>query len=444
MSKIREISFTDLLVNTENYRFDEVASQKEAIDKMVDEQNDKLFNLAEHIANNGLNPNDPIQVIVSHHDAKKFLVLEGNRRTVAVKLLLTPDIIDSTKHANLKKKFKKLHEEKKVRQSLKAVCTIYDDPTEANKWIKLKHTGQNSGIGTVDWNAQQIQRYEEKVEGKSSIALQAIKMLHSSTDVPDEIKKDLSKLPITNLDRLLSDPDVRDFLGIYINNGVIQSEVDRNEVEKGLAKIAKDLLNPKFNVKEIYTKDDRKDYISNFTKTSRPDISKKSAQPWQPGTASSPTAVKATKPKPNPKDRNRLIPKSCQLSINNPRLNAIYYELKGIDIQFTNSVSVLLRVFIELSLDCFIEANKLTKVTKDSKLISKVTEVANYLEQKKIVDAQVCKGIRSSANNKNDLLGIETLHAYVHNAKFSPSAPNLIVTWDNIQLFIEKVWENIK
>ena len=62
MARIDNIKLSDLLVNTENYRFDPVAGQKEAIDKMVENQQDKLYLLAEHIINNGLNPNDKIQV----------------------------------------------------------------------------------------------------------------------------------------------------------------------------------------------------------------------------------------------------------------------------------------------------------------------------------------------------------------------------------------------
>jgi len=64
--------------------------------------------------------------------------------------------------------------------------------------------------------------------------------------------------------------------------------------------------------------------------------------------------------------------------------------------------------------------------------------------QNKFADKNICKGIRVAINNKDDLLGIDTLHAYIHNPKFSPSAPNLIITWDNIQPFIERVWGNIK
>lgn len=446
MAKTKKIRLGDLLVNTENYRFEPVASQKEAIDKMVDDQGEKLFNLASHIMNNEMNPNDRIQVVLSNHDNQKYNVLEGNRRTVALKLLNNPDLIDVGKHLTLKKKFRKLNEDYKKSLIKELECTVYDNPGEADKWIKLKHAGQSDGVGTVAWTSQQVQRFEEKVEGKSSIALQTIKILEKSSSVPGEIKSNLRNLKITNLDRLLSDPEVRDFLGIDINNGIIQSEVEEKEVIKGLTHVAKDLLDSRFNVKKIYTKEDRKDYIKNFPKSSKPNTKIKAAKPWQFNQSSSiPASSPTQKPKPNPKDRDVLIPKSCLLKVKNPKVNAIYHELQKLSVsKFTNATAVSLRVFIELSLDCFIEENQLTTASKDSKLIVKVTEVANYLENNKFADKHICKGVKNSVNNKNDLLGIETWHAYVHNAKFSPTPQNLVITWDNIQPFIEKVWENIK
>ncbi len=446
MATTRKLKVNDLLVNTENYRFEPVGSQKEAIDKMINEQGEKLFNLAEHIMNNGFNPNDRIQVVLSNHDNTKYNVLEGNRRAVAVKLLNQPDLIDGGTHASLRKKFKKLHDDNKRNLIKDLECTAYDNPAEADIWIKIKHAGQSDGVGTVAWTSQQVQRFEEKVEGKSSVALQAVKILHSSPDVPTDIKSGLPNLKITNLDRLISDPDVRDFLGIEISNGIIQSDIEQKEVIKGLARIAKDLLDPKFNVKKIYTKEDRRDYVKNFPKVSKPNTNKKAEKPWQFTGGSSPTSAKpTTKPKPNPKDRDILIPKACLLKIKNPRVNAMYHELQKLSVsKFTNAAAVSLRVFIELSLDCFIEENKLSGVTKDSKLIAKVNAVSTHLETNNLADKHMCKGIRNASSNKNDLLGIETWHAYVHNSKFSPTTSNLVITWDNIQHFIEKLWENIK
>ncbi len=447
MNKIEKIKLIDLLVNTENYRFDTVASQKEAIETMIEDQNDKLFRLAEHIVKNGLNPNDIIQVSPSSHDSSQYNVLEGNRRVVALKLMHNPDLIDHSKRQALKKKFKKLHEENKSNIIKEIECIVYDDPSEADKWIKLKHAGQSNGIGTVDWDAQQILRFEEKVEGKSSSSLQVINLLKKSSAISDETKSKLGNVKITNLDRLISDPDVRSFLGIEIYDGIIQSNVDEKEVLKGLRYIINDLLDPKFIVKKIYTKDDRKDYIKQIPKSSRPVLSKKAEKPWDFTKAPSET-TSGGKPtgskKQTPQERKHLIPRNCVMKISTPKVNSIYYELQKIDItKFTNAVAVSFRVFIELSLDCYIESNKVPKVNINSTLLAKVTEVANHMESNNYAEKYKCKGIRSSVNNRNDLLGIETWNAYVHNSRFSPTPTNLIITWDNIQTFVEKLWENI-
>jgi len=448
MKKSEKINLVNILVNTENYRFDTAASQKESIDIMIEDQNDKLFRLAEHIIINGLNPNDIIQVSPSSHDKLKFNVLEGNRRVIALKLLNNPDLIDHPKHHTLKRKFKKLHDENKSSIIKEVECIIYDDPSEADKWIKLKHVGQSNGIGTVDWDAQQVHRFEEKVEGKSSAALQVINLLKKNTDIPEEIKNNLGNLKITNLDRLVSDPDVRSFLGIDISNGIIQSEIDEKEVIKGLKHIIKDLLDPKFKVKKIYTKDDRKDYIDKIPKSSRPVLAKKAVKPWDFTKTSSSTSsgIKSTgAKKSNSTERKCLIPRSCLFNIIIPKVNSIYHELQRIDItKFSNAVAFSFRVFVELSLDCYIESNQLASVNIDSRLITKITEVSKHMEANGFADKHICKGIRNSAGNPDDLLGIGTWNAYVHNARFSATPNNLRITWDNIQVFVEKLWENVK
>lgn len=452
MAKTKEIKLVDLQVNTENYRFEPVASQKEAIDTMVNDQDEKLYKLAEHIVLNGLNPNDKIQVVSSSHDSTKFNVVEGNRRTVTLKLLNNPDLIDSQHHSGLKKKFKKLHEDNKSAITQLVECTVYDNPTEADKWIKLKHAGQLDGIGTVTWNAQQVDRFEEKVEGKSSIVLQAIKFLEKSTETPTEVKSNLRSIKSSNLERLVSDPKVRDFLGIEVNNGVLQSNIEEKEVVKGLVQIVKDLLDPNFKVNRIYTKEDREDYISKITKENQPNLNNKAIKPWQFNNTSKPKTDSKSKPKPIPKSRDVIIPKSCALRIINPKVNSLYHELQLLSLsRYTNVAAISFRAFIEFSMDCFIEENKISHqmsgkgvLDKNSSLRTKIVEVANYLEKHTLADTHICKGIRSAANNSNDLLGIDTLHAYVHNAKFSAIATNMVTTWDNIQPFIDIVWANIK
>lgn len=193
---IRTIKLTSLFVNTENYRFEPLSSQKEAIDKMIEDQGDKLYSLVDDIVTNGLSPIDLI-IVTPNEDSNKYVVLEGNRRITSLKLLNNPTLIDD-KHSPLRKKFQKLQKEKPnaISELKNIACAVFETPTEADIWIKRKHSGELNGIGTVTWNAQQKQRFEEKTEGKSSIPLQIITLLKSQEEVSDTIKDSLSKLNI--------------------------------------------------------------------------------------------------------------------------------------------------------------------------------------------------------------------------------------------------------
>ena len=234
-------------------------------------------------------------------------------------------------------------------------CAVFETPTEADIWIKRKHSGELNGIGTVTWNAQQKQRFEEKTEGKSSIPLQIITLLKSQEEVSDTIKDSLSKLNITNLQRLMSDPYVREHLGLEINNGILVSKVKVSEVIKGLLKVVTDILNPEFKVSDIYNREKRKQYIDNFDKSQKPDLSNEASEQWsvqdiennkeQASRNSEKQEIKGDK---NRKTRNRgaLVPKSLNLHISNPKINKIFEELKHVQVKTCpNASSVLLRVF---------------------------------------------------------------------------------------------------
>ena len=46
-----------------------------------------------------------------------------------------------------------------------------------------------------------------------------------------------------------------------------------SEVIKGLLKVVTDILNPEFKVSDIYNREKRKQYIDNFDKSQKPDLS---------------------------------------------------------------------------------------------------------------------------------------------------------------------------
>ena len=53
------------------------------------------------------------------------------------------------------------------------------------------------------------------------------------------------------------------------------------------------------------------------------------------------------------------------------------------------------------------------------------------------------KGIRAELNDKDSVLSIESLNAYVHNEFFYPKADNLITGWDNIERFFVLLWDSV-
>lgn len=456
---IKTIKLTSLFVNTENYRFEPLSSQKEAIDKMVEDQEDKLYSLVDDIVTNGLSPVDLI-IVTPSEDKNKYIVLEGNRRITSLKLLNNPTLIDD-KYASLRKKFQKLQKDKaNIVSELKNInCAVFDNSTEADIWIKRKHSGELNGVGTVTWNAQQKQRFEEKTEGRSSIPLQIITLLKYQDNVPEDIKKSLSKLNITNLQRLMSDRYVREKLGLDINNGKLVSKLHVSEVIKGLLKVVTDILNPKFKVADIYNIEKRKQYIDNFEKDYRPDLSNETSEQWSlqdivSDEEKSQTNNEHKETQKNkstlPKARISLVPKKLVLHINNPKSNKIFEELKQIPVRnCPNASSVLLRVFLELSVDAYLEKydlvknNAITACSSGESLHGKVSKVLNHMTQQGSMSNDVSKGIRAEINDVNSVLSIESLNAYVHNEFFYPKAENLIIGWDNIETFFVILWDSI-
>jgi hypothetical protein len=444
----KQIQLTNLLLNIENPRFDLVGNQREALIAMINDQSEKIYNLAKDIIDIGmLNPSELIIVTPNETDKKYYVVLEGNRRITTLKILTTPELI-STTHSSFYKRIKPLAEKFKLNPISEISCVIFSDSEEANKWIKLKHTGENDGVGVVRWDAQQVARFEERVDGTSPIALQAIDFLRRDDSVDESLKDRLKDVPSTNLDRLLKDKSVQTLIGLTIKDNRLQTNLKKKEVVKGLTKIVLDLVDKKIRVKDIYTKEDRERYVESFKSEQIPDKKQKERTNWELVSPYSITPKPKVTPTPSGKsilkDRETLIPKDCILQITDIRLNKINKELRRLEVNnYENAVGVLFRVFIELSIDTYLDKFPINNITADTKLKQKVIEVTLHMEQNGIAQKNELKGIRSAVNNQHDILSMDTFNAYVHNRHLSPIAKNLITSWDNIQIFITKLWQAI-
>lgn len=189
------IQIEDILVNPKNPRFEPVQNQQKAIEVMLENMKHKVKNLARDIADNGLNPTKHIYVLKSSRG--KYVVLEGNRRLVAIKLINNPSIVKNDN--NLRRYFQQLKDTIKNFPK-KFNCIVFDNKEEANHWIELEHTGENKGVGQVPWDSEQKSRF------KSNPARYFIKVidfmrLNNITLVPGHA---------TNIERLLGTSGVKE------------------------------------------------------------------------------------------------------------------------------------------------------------------------------------------------------------------------------------------
>lgn len=93
-----QIPVTRLNLDTKNPRHPEQDSQREILQWMTQGTGrigEKLLILAADIAANGLNPAERVMVSIDKTKSDEYIVIEGNRRVAAIKLINNPDLVSS-------------------------------------------------------------------------------------------------------------------------------------------------------------------------------------------------------------------------------------------------------------------------------------------------------------------------------------------------------------
>jgi len=211
--------------------------------------------------------------------------------------------------------------------------------------------------------------------------------------------------------------------------------------------VVRDLANNKLKVSQIYNADKRHAYVSGLRASERPSAAKAlhTDEPLVGGRAASTAAggQSSTGSRP-PRARATLIPSTCSCDVKLARLRNIYGELRRLQLEkYPNAISVLLRVFLELSVDEIIEKAALMgdQQRRGSKLRDKMTKVADHLVTKGLLTDLQAKAAKRGANDQHLIGGnVTTLHEYVHNKELAASPTDLRTAWDNVQPFFEAIW----
>src|ERR1700722_16054972 len=266
-----DLSIDDLILDTENPRIPSADSQRDAIQRILAEQGEKLFALAESIAADGMSPIDRLLVVRENVKSKRFVALEGNRRVAALKLLHNPAVLtDLQVKSSLQKRLEQLAAGFDRKTVEPVACFEIANREVGMPWILLRHTGENEGKGVVDWTAVQKNRFRGK-----DPALQALEWVRLNGDLTEAQKERLGdKFPISTLERLLANPEVRKRLGIEIKNRTLCSGLPADELIKPLRRIVCDLGAKVVRVGQLMKSDQQISYIDSFDAESKSNHSK--------------------------------------------------------------------------------------------------------------------------------------------------------------------------
>jgi hypothetical protein len=445
------ISVGNLLLDVGNYRIVKQDDQISARNAIIEEQGRKLVKLASDIVTVGISPIDLTLVIDAGDGNNNFIVIEGNRRLVALQLMLKPELAEGTEiHAA----FKKLN--KTYADSIPKVleCVIVPSKKAGLVWINRKHASGLEGAGTEAWSAIGKARADAE-QGVARPELDAVNFVLTQPNLDAKVRHVLqgSGFNITTLQRLVEAKDVQDAIGFTLQDGKIITDQEKDRIAGIFTELATIIVNGKHG-KEKFTERnvDTEEHRTTFLDKVLPNHpkKKKTGSHWE--VSGKPKAAKLKGKKAKGKgttstdDQANLVPRKFKLELPAGKINDIFIELKELDVtRRRHAVSVLFRVFFEFTLDDFVKKRSIqlpkdnSGKTKD-RLIDKLNAAIGNAKSTNLLSDKELKPIHVAISDKNSFLSPETLNAFVHSPWMNPDPMQLKLSWANCQLFVERLW----
>ena len=460
-----QIKIQNLILDVDNYRIGHQEGEPQAIKAIIEEQGTKLVALAKDIIKNGLSPIERLFVMPAPGSNVQYIVIEGNRRISAIKLIKNPDLAVGTW---LEADFRKLNSKPKDKLPDEADCVVVSTKEDGKVWIRRRHDRGLEGAGLEEWGSVARERADADA-GKYAPAKEIREFVVANSNLPNDVKEIINspKFNNTNLTRLIGTKHIKDILSFENQGGKLVSTANPQWLLQVLSEMlrviaTKEINGNVFSEADIDKLEQRKEFINNLIKKYPKPSNEKVAygvnaeKDVKP--KASPKSETPKPPKPNPASVNRkfLIPSTFGFSkpIPDGKINNIYHELKRLSLDgneiYPNAVGVLLRVFIEFSIERYIDENNIPLESKGTdragndkykdKLVDKIQLTMKYMESSKVATKKELDPIRKEMKSQFSILSTDTLNAYVHNKDINPKPLELKMTWDAMQEFITKLW----
>jgi hypothetical protein len=493
-----ELSVTQLLLDIENFRIEEVDSQRDAIKALfeVQDNGEKILNLARHIVEHEtLAPGERIYVIPDdigpqgQDEAEGcFVVMDGNRRVAALKVLESPNLVQDY-FPRIYREFMKLSEKVPSHLLTMVPCVVMPNRDAALEWVEVRHSTNLEGVGLEKWDAVATARFDEQ-KGKYRRWLIAVGRLQQAGIDVSEIQKGI-RGKTTAVDRVLNAGAIRSDLGLRFRNSLGTVEFENGDEQQGI-ELLRDLMtamaNDRFRTENVHSLDDRNQFISRFaqrssqhhaslpnTTSSNPTDSPQETGPEGGGSSKTSHSsadpvreesqegaeakkrsegTRSTGKHPRP-PRRTLAPKdrTQTFHVHDEALRSIYTETRNMRVdEFPRSCLILTRTFVELSCDSYLAHKKVpvpAHVSKrgkgnwiDASLRQKVEAVTISMDPNKSI--RDLDQVRKILGSDDWLHSIDSLHDWVHNRMATITAEEARTIWDRYQPFLMKLHDEIE
>lgn len=434
MADTLSIRPADLLVDPANPRLGKPnQGQQETLRALWKSDEDKMLRMARDISDQGrLDPTNRLLVMPFDDNGRAcYMVLEGNRRLAAIKGLESPEMLKDAIRESTIKELRRLSQEYQQHPIDEIDCVTVATREEAYHWIMLRHTGLNEGSGIYQWGPQEKQNFliRSGKADKHKPHMQLLNYLERSGSLTPDRRE---KVPSSTLERMVEDPAIREKLGLELIDGELLLRAPEDKVAKAAMLIVDDLIDKKTKVPDVMTKEQRAAFAAKMSPV-KPTKPKGKGIPADKATAGPPKPSKTKRIAP---PREKLIPGDCPLKTEG-RIQQIETELRRLKLEtYPNAVAVLMRVFVELVVDDYIERNNIA-VKDMGNLRYKMENVNKDLAARKKLNAQQSKAVGATISGNVVLAtSVTTMHGYVHNKHLHASPAELRAGWDNLQSFL--------
>lgn len=465
--KTENIAIKDLWLWDENPRFPQEyfnKSTEELVEYFLSKRELKIPDFAKEVANDFDLPQLEKMVVLELNGKK--IVLEGNRRLAAYKLLANPALIK--KRTDLKKHFEEQKKRVVVNEDFTLEANVTADKEEGLRYVDRKHNRNNNEVG---WGEPERRHFaiRRSSGGMRDIIRVALANAVKQLSLPERLKEAvLGKGFVTTFYRIADSAAARSKLGYEVKeDGTLQVK-NRKDFDDLLKVVShnvwakKDFQGNAVDSRSLNKTEAINTYVKKLKAADAKRVDSEIKKQTKSDLFGGQTLVTG------PRGRSRQLSGArdflvlSSLYIPDHRINDIYDELRKklkVD-NVPNAVAVLFRVFLECSVDYYIEKNKIA-IKDDIQLAGKVLKTVEHLEDvlaKKYLDGQGIKkptvadvkkakekvklksARKVATKDNNSILSVTTFHDFVHDYKTSPVPSELKTHWENLDSFFVALW----